>query len=266
MDTVIDNITNAVKLYGTNVLAATIILVLGLIIIANTLNVTKKVLEKKNIEPTLSKFLINLLNWSLKILLFIMVAAKLGIETTSFAAIIAAAGLAVGMALQGSLSNFAGGVLILVLKPFKVGDFIEAQSSSGTVKEIGIFNTVLTTASNELIIIPNGKLSNDRVINYSSEPTRRDNIVIGIGYDSDLKKAKDILIQLATSNPKVLKDPAPQVVVSELADSSVNLSLRFWTKNEDFWSCHFEILEQIKTEFDANNIEIPYPHQVAIKK
>ena len=194
------------------------------------------------------------------------ILAKLGVETTSFAAILAAAGLAVGLALQGSLSNFAGGVLIMIFKPFKIGDLIEAQGEIGVVKEIEIFTTKLTGLSNKEIIIPNGSLSNGNIVNYSTEGTRRVDLVFGVSYDSDIKQTKEVIMNVLTSHPKVLKDPAPAVTVLELADSSVNFATRPWCNTEDYWAVYFDVTESFKIELDKSGIEIPYPHQVEIQK
>ncbi|EIJ38739.1 mechanosensitive ion channel family protein [Galbibacter orientalis] len=252
--------------YAPKIVMAILIWIIGSIIFSRVVKYARKIMERRNYEISLREFLGTLLYWALKILLIIVILGTLGIETTSFAAIIASAGLAVGLALQGSLANFAGGVLILIFKPFKVGDFIEAQGLSGTVKEIGIINTVLNTFGNQQAIIPNGKLSNENIVNYSAESTRRENITAGISYDSDIKKAKAILLDIVSSNDKVLKHPEPAVMVAELADSSVNLSLRYWATNDDFWDCRWYVLEEIKNRFDAEGIEIPYPHQVEIQK
>ena len=189
-----------------------------------------------------------------------------GIETTSLAAVIAAAGLAIGLALQGSLGNFAGGVLIMIFKPFKVGDLIEAQGEIGVVKQIEIFTTKLTGLSNKEIIIPNGSLSNGNIVNYTVEGTRRVDFVFGVDYDSDIKKTKQVLMDVLTSNEKILKDPAPTVAVLELADSSINFAVRPWSKTEDYWTVYFEVMEATKEALDAAGIDIPYPHQVNIKK
>ena len=188
-----------------------------------------------------------------------MVITQLGVKSSSLVALVGAAGLAVGLALQGSLSNFAGGVLILVFKPFKVGDFISAQGVEGTVKEITIFTTKLNTFGNQVAILPNGQLSNNNIINYNAEDTRRDKIDIGIGYGSNIKKAKEILLDICASHEGIMKDPAPAVFVGALADSSVNLTLRFWAKNEDFWAAHFFVMEETKARFDKEGIEIPFP-------
>ena len=212
------------------------------------------------------KFLLNLIGWILKILLILTILSQLGIETTSFAAILAAAGLAIGLALQGSLANFAGGVLIMIFKPIKVGDLIEAQGELGVVKEIEIFTTKLVGLSNKEIIIPNGSLSNGTIVNYTTEGTRRVDLVFGVGYDSDIKKTKEVLMNVLTSHPLVLQDPAPSVNVSELADSSINFAVRPYCKTEDYWTVYFDITENTKEALDAAGIEIPYPHLVKIDK
>ena len=190
-----------------------------------------------------------------------MVITQLGIETTSLVAVIGAAGLAIGLALQGSLSNFAGGVLIIVLKPFKIGDWIESQGISGSVKETSLFYTKLTTFGNQLAVIPNGELTNNPITNYTVEGKRKDAITIGISYSSNIKLAKEILMNLMEEQEGIFKDPAPQVVVTELGDSSVNLSCRFWAFNEDFWDCHWFTIEEAKTRLEAAGIEIPFPQR-----
>jgi len=252
--------------YGLKIIAAIVIWIVGSWVIKNLLKGTKKLMEKRDFDVSLQKFLLNFLGWVLKILLILAILAKLGVETTSFAAIIAAAGLAVGMALQGSLGNFAGGVLIMIFKPFKIGDLIEAQGEIGVVKEIEIFTTKLTGLSNKEIIIPNGSLSNGNIINYSTEGTRRVDLVFGVSYDSNIKQTKNVIMDVLTSHPKVLKDPAPAVTVLELADSSVNFATRPWCKTEDYWTVYFDVTEQVKEALDSAGIEIPYPHQVEIQK
>lgn len=252
--------------FTPKVLMALAMLIIGLLIIKVIINTTVKVLKKRAVDITLQKFLGNLLGWVLKILLFITVIAKLGVETASFAAILAAAGLAIGLALQGSLANFAGGVLIMIFKPIKIGDFIEAQGASGTVKEIEIFTTKLNTTDNKEIIIPNGALSNGNIVNYSTEDTRRVDFTFGVGYGSDIKKTKEVIFGVINSHPLVLKEPATAVNMSELADSSINFFTRGWVKKENYWAVKFDILEQTKEALDAAGIEIPYPHRVEIKK
>lgn len=248
-----------------DLITAIILLLAGLWVIKVINRLVGKFFDKKDYDPALESFLQSFINISLKILLFVLVITQLGVESTSLVAVIGAAGLAIGLALQGSLSNFAGGVLILIFKPFKVGDWISAQGVDGTVKEINIFYTKINTFGNQLAIIPNGQLSNDNVINYSAEDKRKDNIVVGIGYGADIKKAKEILQQICKDQGDILMDPAPQVVLAELADSSVNLSLRFWAKLDKFWDAHWYVMEEIKYRFDREGIEIPFPQRVIHK-
>ncbi|SFZ90811.1 small conductance mechanosensitive channel [Flaviramulus basaltis] len=252
--------------FGPKVIAAVAIWIIGSWVIKKLLKGTRKVMTKGSYDESLQKFLLNLLNWVLKIVLIIVVLGTVGVETTSFAAIIAAAGLAIGLALQGSLGNFAGGVLIMIFKPIKIGDLIEAQGEIGVVKQIEIFTTKLTGLSNKEIIIPNGALSNGNIVNYSTEGTRRVDLVFGVGYDSDIKKTKEVLMNVLTSHPKILKDPAPSVTVLELADSSINFAVRPWSLTADYWSVYFDVTEQTKEALDVAGIDIPYPHQVEIQK
>jgi small conductance mechanosensitive channel len=196
----------------------------------------------------------------------VVILGNLGVETTSFAAILAAAGLAIGLALQGSLSNFAGGVLIMIFKPYKMGDFIEAQGEMGTVKKIEIFTTKLNSPDNKEIIIPNGTISNGNITNYSTESTRRVDITMGVSYDADIKQTKDLLMKILTDHPKVLKDPEPSIFLGELADSSVNYKVRPWVQAEDYWDVYFEVMETCKIELDKAGIEIPYPQMDIHKK
>lgn len=254
------------KTYIPKIATALIILIIGLFLIKIVIKSSNKIMTKRGVDITLQNFLSNLGSWGLKLLLFITVISQLGVATTSFAAIIGAAGLAVGLALQGSLGNFAGGVLIMIFKPFRIGDLIEAQGSMGVVKEIDIFTTKLTGASNKIIIIPNGTLSNGNIVNYSSEGTRRVDLVIGVSYDADIKETKKVLMNILDSHDKVLKDPKPNVTVLELADSSVNFAVRPWSKTEHYWDVYFEITETIKIELDKAGIEIPYPHRININR
>lgn len=250
--------------YTPKVIAAILIWIIGSWLIGVLLRLVKKTMNKSDYDESLKNFLLNLIKWSLKIVLFIVVLGTVGIETTTFAAVIAAAGLAIGLALQGSLANFAGGVLILLLKPFKVGDWISAQGVDGSVKEISIFNTKIITFGNQEAVIPNGKLSNDNIINYSSLGIRRESLTFGIGYDDNIKEAKDILLNLVNEQKTVLKedeDKTPMVAVGELGDSSVNLILRYWSKNEDFWDLRWCILEEGKSRLEAAGITIPYPQR-----
>lgn len=262
----IDKGIELVAEFTPKVLGAIVIWIVGIWIIKKIMRGVHRIMEKNDYDVSLEKFLTNLISWLLRIVLVLAVLGTIGVKTSSFVAIVGAAGLAIGLALQGSLANFAGGVLILLFKPFKVGDFIEAQGVKGTVKEISIFSTILNTFGNERAIVPNGKLSNDNIINYSTEETRRDNITAGVDYNSDIKKARQILLDIAAEYDKILSEPAPMVILNELAASSVNLSLRYWTKNADFWDCRFHVMEEMKDRFDANGIEIPFPHQVLIQK
>ena len=225
-----------------------------------------KFFERKDYDRTLETFLEDFINNGLKVLLFVMVITQVGVETSSLIAMLGAAGLALGLALQGSLSNFAGGILILIFKPFKVGDFISAQGSEGTVKQITVFNTKLVTFGNQEVIIPNGNLSNDKITNYSSEGVRRENLVIGISYSSSIQKAKDLILELCAAEENIMSEEGKEamVVVTELADSSVNLSIRYWTTSETFWPTKFKMIENIKAAFDREGIEIPFPHRVMV--
>lgn len=247
--------------YLPSFLAAIFLLVFGIWFIKILTGYIRKLIHKKGYDKTIENFVISLVSVGLKILLVILVITQLGFETTSLVAVIGAAGLAIGLALQGSLSNFAGGVLILILKPFRVGDWIEAKGVSGSVKETSLFYTKLVTFGNQLAIIPNGQLTNDNIINYTVEGKRRDAITIGISYNSNIKLAKDILLDLMMEQEGILKDPAPVVMVTDLADSSVNLSLRFFALNDDFWNCHWYTIEEAKMRLEAAGISIPFPQR-----
>ena len=244
-----------------DLVGAIVWLVLGWWAIKILVKYMRKLFDKRGQDPALTKFIVTLTNWGLIILLLVSVVGMLGIETTSFIAVLGAAGLAIGLALQGSLSNFAGGVLIIALKPFKLGDWIEVNGISGSVKDISMFYTKLNTFGNQLAVIPNGELSNSNIVNYSGENIRRDAITIGISYDSNIKVAKDVLMELLRDQEDILSDPAPAVVVTELADSSVNLSVRFWAKNEVFWERHWYTIEEAKTRLEAAGLSIPFPQR-----
>ncbi|WP_298498309.1 mechanosensitive ion channel domain-containing protein [uncultured Algibacter sp.] len=252
--------------YGLKVIGAIVIWIIGSWIIKKIRNGIAKVMAKQNYDESLQKFLLNLIGWILKILLILTILANLGIETTSFAAILAAAGLAIGMALQGSLANFAGGVLLMIFKPIKIGDLIEAQGELGVVKEIEIFTTKIVTPTNKEVIIPNAALSNGNITNYTTEGKLRVDLTIGVSYDADIKQTKEVLMKVLTDNPQVLKDPAPSVNVSELADSSVNFAVRPFATVADYWDVYFGTIEKCKLALDAAGIEIPYPHSVEIHK
>ncbi len=247
--------------YGPKLILAIVTLLIGLWVIKIIVKIAIRAMEKSETDVSLRSFLSSLISIVLKILLFITVISMVGVQMTSFIAILGAAGLAVGLALQGSLANFAGGVLILFFKPFKVGDYIDAQGFSGSVSEIQILHTILKTPDNKTIIMPNGSLSNSTVTNFTRENTRRVDIVYGIGYDDNILKAKEIIQNVIKADDRILNDPAPMVVTSELADSSVNITTRVWTKTSDYWAVKFDLIEKVKLEFDKNGISIPFPQR-----
>ncbi|WP_420402174.1 mechanosensitive ion channel family protein [Flagellimonas sp.] len=245
-----------------NLILAVVIFFVGFWIVRLINKMVHRFFERKDYDPTLESFLQSFISIALKVLLFVVVVTQLGVKSSSLVAMVGAAGLAIGLALQGSLANFAGGVLILVFKPFKVGDWISAQGQEGSVKQISIFSTKLNTFGNQVAIIPNGQLSNGSIVNYNMENTRRDKFDVGIGYGSDIKKAKEILLQICADNPDILTDPIPEVYVGNLGDSSVDLTLRFWANNDVFWPAHFYVIEETKLRFDQAGIEIPFPQRV----
>ena len=256
-----DTAVELLMTYGPKLVLALVVLFVGLWIISRVVKLTLAGMERTNTEPTLARFLSSLVSVGLKALLLISVASMIGIETTSFIAILGAAGLAVGLALQGSLANFAGGVLVLLFKPYKVGDFVEAQGVAGSVSDIQIFNTVIKTGDNKVIIVPNGAISNGIITNYSAETTRRVDFVFGIGYGDDIAKAKSVLERVFSNDERVFSDPAPMIVVSELADSSVNITVRAWAQASDYWGLYFGMTELVKLTFDAEGISIPFPQR-----
>lgn len=255
----VNEFINALIAYSPKLISAIFILIIGLYGIRLINRMVKKIMLKNDFDPTLSRFLASSLLWALRLLLFITVISRLGIESSSFVAILGAAGLAVGLSLQGSLSNFAGGVLIILFKPFRVGDSIEAQGVAGTVNEIQIFTTKLLTSNNQTIFIPNGILSNGIIINYSLQGIRRADLVFSLSYDTNIKTAKDIVMEVMINHPKVLKNPLPAVSVKNLTDTSIVLAIQPWAKNADFSSMSSDILEQCKDAFDKAEISIqPY--------
>lgn len=248
--------------YGMKFVMAIVVLILGLIVIRYITRGIVKVMRKGNVNESLIPFLKSLTNILLKVMLVISVMGMVGIQMTSFIAVLGAAGLAVGLALQGTLQNFAGGVMILLFKPYEVGHFIEAQGFMGTVKSIHIFTTELLTPDNRKVIIPNSPLATGSITNFSAMPTRRIDFSFGIGYGDDIDKAKGILLEMARKDERVLKEEnPPQVMVEALGDSSVNLKLRVWVKSEDYWSLFFDTTEGAKKRFDASGISIPFPQR-----
>lgn len=240
--------------YSPKLIAAILLLFIGIWVIRLINKVSRKIMIKREIEPTLIKFLSDVLFWGLRIILFIAVISKLGIESSSFVAILGAAGLAVGLSLQGSLSNFAGGMLIILFKPFKLGDVIEAQGVSGTVVDIQMFVSQILTANNQVVFVPNGALSNGNITNYSKLENRKTDLTIGVSYDTNLKKAKDLIYEIIANNPKILQDPKPSVSIKELTDSGIKIAIRVWTKNQDFVDVSSDLLEHSKTAFDTEDI------------
>lgn len=257
----LNQVQELLTVYGLKVIAALAIFIIGKIIAKAVKSGVTKTMNRGGSDPILVSFTTNMLYAGLLAFVIIAALGQLGIQTTSFIAILGAAGLAVGLALQGSLANFAAGVLMIIFRPFKQGDFIEGAGVSGVIEEVHIFNTVMRTGDNKTIIIPNGGLMNGNITNYSTKPTRRLDLVIGIGYDDDIKKAKLVLEELMQNEERILKDPAPTIGLLELADSSVNFAVRPWVNSADYWGVHFDLLERIKLRFDDEGISIPYPQQ-----
>ncbi|RMH61336.1 MAG: mechanosensitive ion channel family protein [Calditrichaeota bacterium] len=248
----------AVK-YAPKLATALVVLFVGLWIVRVIAKGFVKATNKTEMDKSLQKFLSSLLNMGLKAMLIISVIQMVGIETTSFVAVLGAAGLAVGLALQGSLANFAGGVLILIFKPFKVGEYIEGAGVSGTVDAIEVLATTLKTPDNKVIFVPNGALAGSTIVNYSREATRRVDFTFGIGYNDDLQKARQVLMRLIEKDTRILKDPAPFVAVGNLGDSTVDFTVRVWVNAPDYWAVYFDMTERVKETFDAEGISIPYP-------
>jgi small conductance mechanosensitive channel len=247
--------------YGLKVVAAIIIFIVGRWVAKGVAKLIRRVMTKSKTDETLVKFVGSLAYIAL--LAFVIIAAlnQLGIQTTSFIAVLGAAGLAIGLALQGSLGNFAAGVLMIIFKPFKVGDFIEGAGVAGTVEEIQIFTTQLKTPDNKTIIIPNSNITGDNIVNYSTKGTRRVDMVFGIGYEDDIDKAREIILDVVGKDERVMKDPAPVVLLSELADSSVNFNTRVWSSADDYWGVYFDTIEAVKKRFDAEGVSIPFPQR-----
>lgn len=247
--------------YGLKIVGAIALLIIGRIVIGILTGVVRRLTKRANTDQTLARFIVSLTKIALLTFLFIAVLGTLGVETASFIAVVGAAGLAIGFALQGSLANFASGVMLIIFRPFKAGDYVEAGGTSGSVEAIQIFNTIMKTPDNKKVIVPNSKITSDTITNFSAMDTRRLDLVFGIGYNDDIKKAKATLERLLGEESRVLKDPAPTVAVLELADSSVNFAVRPWVKTSDYWGVYFDITEKVKLTFDAEGISIPFPQQ-----
>ncbi len=248
--------------YGPQLVLSIIVLLIGLSIIKSFNRILKGTLNKKNVDPTLTPFLINLVDWGLKVLLLISVASMVGVATTSFVAVLGAAGLAIGLALQGSLANFAGGVLILIFRPFVKDDYIEVNGEKGFVVSIDIFATIIRTFDNKKVILPNGPLAGGNIRNYTGHDLRRVDLAIGISYNDDIRNACKVLREMCSTNSLVVNDPeAPFVGVTDYGDSSINLTVRAWTKTEDYWTVFFDLNEKMKYALDDAKISIPFPQR-----
>tara|TARA_R110001583_G_scaffold164447_1_gene316948 strand:+ start:25413 stop:26288 length:876 start_codon:yes stop_codon:yes gene_type:complete len=250
---------NVIIGYIMNIVFAIVTLIIGLMVarfIAGTLH---KILTRRKLDSTIVDFVSNMVRYGVVVFVIIAALGRIGVETTSFVAMIAAAGLAVGLALQGSLSNFASGVLIIALRPFKAGEYIEAAGTAGTVESVQIFSTTLTTPDNKFVVVPNSAILGGNIVNYSRKPTRRIDLIIGVSYNADLAKTKAVLETVIKANSGILKSPEPVIAVAELADSSVNLVVRPWVNGPDYWRVRFELMEAIKNSLDEAGIEIPFP-------
>lgn len=251
--------TDYVLVYGLNLVFAIAIYIIGKMIVKIIARVIESVMKKSNTDEVLINFVIGMLTSVLNLFVIIAALGELGVDTTSLVALIGAAGLAIGLSLQSSLQNFASGVMLIMFRPFTTGDFVEAGGVSGVVEKISIFNTIMRTGDNKEMIVPNGAIYGGVITNFSAKSTRRVDMVFGIGYGDDLKKAKDIMAKIMTNDERILDDPAPLIAVSELADSSVNFVVRPWVKSADYWGVMFDLNEKIKLAFDEASISIPYP-------
>lgn len=245
--------------YGLNILFALVIFIVGKMIIKILTNLANKLLVKAKVDSILVHFITGIISSLLMLFVIIAAVGQLGVDTTSLIALIGAAGLAIGLSLQSSLQNFAAGVMLIIFRPFTAGNFVQVAGISGVVEKISIFSTLLRTGDNKALIVPNGKIYGDVITNFSAKETRRVDMIFGIGYDSDLKKAKDILQNIIDSDERILKEPAPVIAVSELGASSVNFVVRPWVKTEDYWNVNFDTHEKVKLTFDQENISIPFP-------
>ncbi len=258
----VETVSDMIGVYALNIALAIVIFVIGKWVARKVADISFKLMMKNSkIDETLAKFLDDIIYYILIVVVVLTALKQLGVDTTSFFAILGAAGLAIGLALKDSLGNFASGVMIILFRPFKVGDFINAGGVSGTVEEVTIFNTILKTGDNQKLIVPNGAITGGTITNVNAKPERRVDLVVGIGYDDDIKKAKEVLTSIIEADERVLKDKGITVAVSELADSSVNFVVRAWVNTPDYWSVKFDLTENIKLTFDKEGISIPYPQQ-----
>ena len=258
-ETVINFIKDFAMLYGIKIIGAIAIVIIGFCLAKAITKIIKKILTNKKFDPTLSKFICRIAKILVEIIVVLAALNILNFQTTSLVAIIGAAGLAVGFALQGSLSNFASGIMLIIFKPIKVHDLITAAGETGVVEEIGIFTTTIISVDNKTIIIPNSKLTGDNITNFTTKGTLRVDLVFGIGYSDDIDKARKVIKEVLDNDSRILKDPAPDIFVSELADSSVNFTVRPWARTADYWEVYFDTIESVKKKFDEQNISIPFP-------
>ena len=258
-DQIWETIQSYLSMYGIKLIGALLVLIVGLWVIRIIVKNIRKGLTKRLNDPSLAGFTVSFISILLKVLLVISIMSMIGIQMTSFIAILGAAGLALGMALSGTLQNFAGGVMVLIFKPFKVGDYIEAIGHAGTVKEIQIFNTILNTPDNRIIFVPNGKIYSESIVNYSHEPQRRVDFLFGIGYETNYDDAKLILQEIISKNELILTDPEPFIALKEMGDSSVNIVVRVWVESANYWSVFFSTNESVFKEFTKRGINIPFP-------
>ena len=261
MEEILTQIKEILAIYGIRVIAALAIFIIGRWVSKGLRNLIRRIMIRSKVDQTLVSFVCNLSYVAMLAFVIIAALSKLGIETTSIIAIMGASALAIGLALKGSLSNFAAGVMMIIFRPFKVGDYIEGGGTAGTVEEIQIFTTQLKSADNKTIIVPNARMLDNNIVNYSTKATRRVDMTFGIGYDDDIDKARAVIREIIDGDKRMLKDPAPMVVVGALADSSVNFTVRVWTKSSDYWGFFFDTTEAVKKRFDAESIGIPYPQQ-----
>ena len=259
MQETLNKVYECIATYGLNILAAGLIFFIGKWLAGVVSDLLEKIMKKTQLDATLSSFVKHIVYIAMLVFVVIAALGKLGVQTTSFIAVIGAAGLAIGLSLQGSLANFAAGALLIMFKPFKVGDFIESAGVVGTVKEVQIFNTIISAPDNKKIIMPNAKITGDNIINYSAIDQRRVDLVFGISYNDDIKKAKEVLLGIVKGDDRVLDEPESLVAVSELGDSCVNLVCRPWVKPENYWAVYFDTLEKGKIELEAAGITIPFP-------
>ena len=254
-----ENITQLIVQYGLALIGAVAIYIVGRWLINIVVSIIEKIMERSNVDVMLAKFIVNIVKTLLLVLVVLAALNQVGVDTSSFVAMLAAAGLAIGLALQGTFSNIGAGVLIIIFKPFSIGNIISAGGETGTVDDMNLFSTILKTLDNKIIIVPNSAVMGGSITNFSLQDTRRVDLVFGIGYEDDLKLAKETLMEIGNSDERILQDPAPFVAVSELADSSVNFVVRFWVNSPDYWAVHFDTIEKVKLTFDEKNISIPYP-------